>query len=67
MKTKLYYSVFVFLILMMLRDSISANCNDVIQNYITYLTTSDPGYTRNIYFQMSSLKAPAKFVAYSTG
>ncbi len=50
MKTKLYYSVFLILILMMLQYSSSASCKDVIQNAITYLITSDPGYTRHIYF-----------------
>ncbi len=43
----------------------SANCTSTIDDYITYLTTSDPGYSRSLSFQMASMKAPAKYVGYS--
>lgn len=43
----------------------TANCTSTIDDYITYLTTSDPGYSRSLSFQMASMKAPAKYVGYS--
>ncbi len=49
------------------QTTFSANCTSLIQDYIKYLRTPEPGYSRYATFIMSSMKAPAKYVGFSTG
>ena len=57
---------FIVLICVFERGS-SVSCSSTILDYIKYLRTSDPGYSRYVTFQMSSMKAPARYVGFSTG
>ncbi len=59
-------SVFMILICVFQRGS-SVSCSATILDYIKYLRTSDPGYSRYVTFQMSSMKAPARYVGFSSG
>ena len=60
------FSVFMILICVFQRGS-SVSCSATILDYIKYLRTSDPGYSRYVTFQMSSMKAPARYVGFSSG
>lgn len=55
------------IVLCVFQKTLGANCTSLIQDYINYLTTSDPGYRRYVTFLMSSIKAPAVFVGFSSG
>lgn len=43
------------------------SCSAVIQDAINYLATPEPGYTHTLGFQLTTVKAPAKFISYSSG
>jgi hypothetical protein len=67
MKTKILLTALLAVFSLNITTVRAENCDSVINDAINYLQTKESGYNRYVNFEMSVIKAPAKFVSYANG
>lgn len=60
-------TVLALIVCLMFSLAKTDSCTSVIQDAINYLITPEGGYTHSLGFLSSTMKAPAKYISYSSG